>query len=175
MPKLEASTSLLLVVDIQARLVPVLNQAPAMIENARRLTVAARALDVPVVFVEQNAKALGPTAPELAAVDVVAKMSFDAMGAPDFPTHLLAGRSILVIGCEAHVCVLQTVLSLLDQGHKVFVVLDAVASRRSENKAAALNRAERHGAEIVTTEMVLFEWLGSAEHPRFREIVALIK
>lgn len=175
MPKLEALSSLLLVVDMQERLAPVLDQAPAMIENARRLTVAARALDVPIVIVEQNAKALGPTVPELAATKVHAKMTFDAMGATDFPTQQLDGRSILVIGCEAHVCVLQTALSLLDRGAKVFVVRDAVGSRRDENKKAALKRVERHGGEVVTTEMVLFEWLGTADHPRFREIMALIK
>jgi nicotinamidase-related amidase len=71
--------------------------------------------------------------------------------------------------------VLQTVLGLIDSGRRVFVVQDAIGSRRAENKEAAVRRMERHGAEIVTTEMVVFEWLGSAEHPRFREAVALIK
>jgi nicotinamidase-related amidase len=82
---------------------------------------------------------------------------------------------VVVAGCEAHVCVLQTVLGLIDSGRRVFVVQDAIGSRRAENKEAAVRRMERHGAEIVTTEMVVFEWLGSAEHPRFREAVALIK
>ena len=70
---------------------------------------------------------------------------------------------------------LQTVLGLLDTGRRVYLVRDAVGSRRAESKETAINRMERHGAEIVTTEMVIFEWLGSAEHPRFNEALALIK
>jgi nicotinamidase-related amidase len=177
MPKVEASSSLLLLVDFQTRLMTAIDQGPAVIENARRLALAARKLGVPVVFTEQNAKGLGPTAPELVldAATVVAKMTFDATRARGFPTRHCHGRSIIVTGCEAHVCVLQTVLSLLEQGHKVLVARDAIGSRRAENKEAALLRLDRHGAEIVTTEMMLFEWLGSAEHPHFREIIGLIK
>jgi nicotinamidase-related amidase len=81
----------------------------------------------------------------------------------------------VVAGCEAHVCVLQTVLGLLDAGRKVYIARDALGSRHAENKETAIRRMERHGAEIVTTEMVVFEWLESAEHPRFREAIALIK
>ncbi len=91
-------------------------------------------------------------------------------------TEALPNRpDIVVAGCEAHVCVLQTVLGLLDGGRRVFVVRDALGSRRAESKETAIRRMERHGAEIVTTEMVVFEWLGTARHPRFREAVALIK
>ena len=70
---------------------------------------------------------------------------------------------------------LQTVLGMIEAGRRVFVVTDASGSRASENKSAAIRRMQRHGAEMVTTEMVLFEWLGTAEHPMFREAVALIK
>ena len=70
---------------------------------------------------------------------------------------------------------MQTALGLLDAGRRVYLVRDAVGSRRSESKETAIARLARHGAEIVTTEMVSFEWLGSAEHPRFRDIIALIK
>ena len=94
---------------------------------------------------------------------------------PASSSELPRRAEMVVAGCEAHVCVLQTALGLLAAGKRVHVVRDAVGSRRPESKAAALERLARHGAEIVTTEMVLFEWLESAEHPRFREIVALIK
>jgi nicotinamidase-related amidase len=93
----------------------------------------------------------------------------------DFPDRLADRPDIMVAGCEAHVCVMQTALGLLDAGRRVYLVRDAVASRRAESKETAVARLARHGAEIVTTEMVLFEWLGSAEHPRFRDIIALIK
>ena len=85
------------------------------------------------------------------------------------------GHHIVLAGAEAHVCVLQTALGLLDRSRRVFVVADAVGSRRPENKKAALRRLERAGAEVVTTEMLIFEWLGSAEHPAFKSVIALVK
>ena len=174
---LEARTSLLLAVDFQARLMPAINEGAAVIENARRLVAAAEMLDVPTLFTEQNAEKLGATVPELAPnpMSVVVKMTFDALRTPGVLERLDKGRSIVLAGCEAHVCILQTALGLVEQGYRTFVVADAVGSRRAESKESALRRMERRGVEIVTTEMVLFEWLGTAAHPRFREIVALIK
>jgi nicotinamidase-related amidase len=174
---LEAQTSLLLLIDFQSRLTPAIDQSAAALANARRLIAAAAILDVPILFTEQNAKGLGATVPELAPdpSNVVHKMTFDAIRAPGVLERLGGGRTIVMAGCEAHVCVLQTALGLIEKDRRTFVVGDAVGSRRAENKEAAIRRLERHGAEIVTTEMVLFEWLGTAEHPRFREVVALIK
>jgi isochorismate hydrolase len=102
-------------------------------------------------------------------------MHFDAVREPEFLATIPADRQIVVAGCEAHVCVQQTVLGLLDARRKVYIVRDALGSRHFENKETAIHRMERHGAEVVTTEMVVFEWLESAEHPRFRDAVALIK
>ncbi len=177
MTMIDAGKSLLLLVDFQARLVPAIDQGGAAVENARRLVVGARLLGAPVVFTEQNAEKLGATVPELGEKPgpAVAKMCFDALAAPDFPSHLLDGRSVIVAGCEAHVCVLQTALGLIDRGVKAFVVADAIGSRRPDSKELAIRRMERHGVEIVTTEMVLFEWLGTAAHPGFREVSKLIR
>ncbi len=174
---LGAQTSTLVVIDVQAKLVPVIDEHAVVVENTRRLIAAAQLLAVPVVFTEQNAKRLGATVTELPAdpAAVFHKMTFDSVRTAGFLEHLAAGRVAVVAGCEAHVCVLQTALGLIERGRRVFVVSDAVGSRRSESKATALRRMERHGVEIVTTEMVLFEWLETAEHPRFRETVALIK
>jgi nicotinamidase-related amidase len=171
-------TSALLVVDFQVRLMPVIDDAPAATLNARRLLDAAALLAVPTLFTEQNAAGLGPTVAELSSgpiAPVAHKMTFDACRADGFFTMLSERPDVVLAGCEAHVCVLQTVLGLLDAGRRVFVVQDAVGSRRADNKEAALRRMERHGAEIVTTEMVVFEWLGTAQHPRFRETIALVK
>ena len=175
MRTLEASSSLLLLVDFQTRLIPAIEDGAATVENARRLIVAAELLGVPKLFTEQNK--LGVTVPELpmASDSVVDKSTFDALRAPNFPIKALADRAIVVTGCEAHVCVLQTVLSALEQNRRVFVVADATGSRTQDNKQAALRRMERHGAEIVTTEMVLFEWLGASTHPHFRDIAKLIR
>ena len=78
-------------------------------------------------------------------------------------------------GCEAHVCVLQTVLDLLASGHRVVWAADATGSRDPADRAAAIDRARQHGAEIVTSEMVLFEWLRDARHPKFREVHKLLR
>ena len=177
MPVLRADTSLLLVIDVQARLMPAIDGAEAVIAHARRLRDAATLLDVPALFTEQNPKGLGPTVAELPPADapVIAKMTFDAVRAPGFLDRLPPRPDVVVAGCEAHVCVLQTVLGLLAAGQRVFVVRDAIGARRAESKETAIGRMARHGAEIVTTEMVVFEWLGTAEHARFRAAVSLVK
>lgn len=177
MRTIDRATSALLVVDFQSRLMPAIEDGTAVVANARRLLAAAGLLDVPMMFTEQNAGGLGATVPGLNPAvhgPVLPKMTFDACRdgglakLPDRPDFVVAG-------CEAHVCVLQTVLGLLDAGRRVYVVQDALGARRAESKSVALQRMERHGAEIVTTEMVIFEWLATAEHPRFRAALALLK
>ncbi len=178
MPTMSAKRAVLLIVDFQARLMPAIHDGEAVLANARRLLDAASILDVPTVFTEQNAKGLGPTVSALAPADsakVQHKMSFDAVRAGGFLERTPKNRAVVVAGCEAHVCVLQTCLGLLEAGRKLYLVRDAVGSRRAESKETAVRRLEKHGAEIVTTEMVLFEWLETAEHPRFREVLKLVK
>lgn len=168
----------LLVIDFQARLMPAISGGEAAVASARRLANAAAMLGVPVLFTEQNTDGLGRTVPELRAdADraVVHKMSFDACREAGFIGRLADRSDIVVAGCEAHVCVLQTVFGLLESRRRVFVVADAISSRRTESKEAAIRRMEGKGAEIVTTEMVVFEWLQTAQHPRFRDVLALIK
>jgi nicotinamidase-related amidase len=174
---LDVKSSELLVIDVQPRLMAVIDGAEALTLNLRRLVEAARLLGVPVDFTEQNSRALGATLPDLGAEpgEVTEKMTFDALGTPEFVDRLNPAATKIVAGVEAHICVTQTVLGLLDQGMAVHVVADAIGSRAPASRAAALARMERHGAEIVTTEMVLFEWLGTAAHPKFKAISALIK
>lgn len=177
MRTIDRDTSALLVVDFQARLMPAIEGGADAVANARRLLAAASLMDVPATFTEQYTRGLGATVAELDAGahgPVLHKMTFDACRASG-AGQLTSRPDVVVAGCEAHVCVLQTVLGLLDAGQRVYVVRDAVGARRAESKETALRRMERHGAEIVTTEMVVFEWLQTAEHPRFREAVALIK
>ncbi len=174
---LAATRSTLLMIDLQARLMPAINGGDAVLRNALRLVAAARLLAVPRLFTEQNPRGLGATVPELAAEpgELTEKMSFDATRAPGLLARLGADRAVVVAGCEAHVCVLQTVLGLRAAGRQAYVVADAVGSRDPENRRLALDRMARHGAEIVSTEMVLFEWLADASHPEFRRVQALIK
>jgi nicotinamidase-related amidase len=168
----------LLLVDLQQRLVPALHDGDAVVARAVRLAEAARLLDVPICATEQNPAGLGPVVAPLAAYpqNVVAKTAFSATGAPGFATLLPPGTDEVVVGgCEAHVCVLQTVLGLLADGRRAVVVTDAIGSRDPADAAAAVDRMARHGAEVVTSEMVLFEWLGDAAHPRFREVQKLLR
>ena len=174
---LDASASTLLVIDFQVKLMPAIDDAAATVANARRLVEAAKLLDVPSLYTEQNPRGLGPTVSDLAPdpARLVHKMAFGACLEPEFLPRLANNHAIVVTGWEAHVCVLQTALGLIEKGRRVFVVRDAVGSRKPESKEAALRRLARHGADIVTTEMVVFEWLKTAQHPKFREIAALIK
>jgi nicotinamidase-related amidase len=173
-----AEGAVLLLIDLQERLMPVIHDHEAVVGRAVRLAEAAQLLNVPIRATEQYPVGLGSTVAPLAAYAqaVLSKTTFSAAEDPGFHELFPAGAAeVVVAGVEAHVCVLQTVLGLLRPGHRVFVVADAVGSRDPADKAVALDRASRHGAEIVTSEMVLFEWLHDANHPKFREVQRLLK
>ncbi|HVL73019.1 MAG TPA: isochorismatase family protein [Beijerinckiaceae bacterium] len=175
---LAAAACTLLLVDLQERLMPAIAGSEGVVANALRLGEAARLLDVPVLATEQNPAGLGGNLPEIAALAsrTLPKNHFDATREAGFEAALPPGRdTIVVAGCETHVCVLQTVLGLLGRGRSVALVADAVGSRLPANRDAALARAKAHGADLVTTEMVVFEWLGTCDHPRFREALRLVK
>jgi nicotinamidase-related amidase len=174
---IDPKRSTLLIVDFQARLMPAIDRGEAVVANARRLLDAASELGIPTLFTEQNPQGLGPTVPELAAyaTRVVHKMTFDAVRAAEFLHAVPKDHAFVTAGCEAHVCVCQTVLGLLAAKRRVYVVRDAIGARRTESKETAIRRMERHGAEIVTTEMVVFEWIETAEHSNFRRILQLIR
>jgi nicotinamidase-related amidase len=175
---LTAESAVLLLIDLQERLVPAIHDRDIVVARALRLAEASRLLDVPIRATEQYPVGLGPTVKPLADYPqaTLAKTTFSAVADPGFSELLPAGVSqIIVAGCEAHVCVLQTVLSLLGSGRRVQLVADAVGSRDPADRAAAIDRARQHGAEIVTSEMVLFEWLRDSQHPKFREVQKLIK
>lgn len=184
---LSAQRSILVVVDEQERLLPAIHDSERVVRNTGILLDAAAALGVPVLVSEQYPRGLGGTVPAvrerlavraLADVAVVEKMHFSCAEEPAFLERLAAfGRSqIVLVGTEAHVCVLQTALGLVDKGFGgVVLVADAVSSRTPANAERAIARMERAGAEIVTTEMVVFEWLHRAGTPEFKSVSALIK
>jgi nicotinamidase-related amidase len=170
-------TATLLIIDLQERLVPAIIGHAAMIANARLLAQVASLLGNPIVATEQYPKGLGHTLPDLvpAGLQAHAKTSFDAMAVHTIANRLAGATSVVVIGCEAHVCVLQTVVSLCARGKRVWVVADATGSRTQANHLAALDRMAAEGAAVVTAEMVVFEWLRDAGHEQFKAISALIK
>jgi nicotinamidase-related amidase len=175
---LRAELSVLLLIDFQQRLIPAIESGDEIVAQASRLARAARVLDVPMVATEQLPDRLGPTVAALRglAAATIPKATFDACRDEAVSAALPRSRPMVAVtGCEAHVCVMQTAFGLLDAGLQVAVVRDAVGSRRLESKETALARLANAGAEIVTAEMAIFEWLGSAERQEFREVLALIK
>ena len=174
---LDASESQLVLVDYQERLMPVIHDAQATLANALRLARLARLMEVPVWGTEQNPSRLGPNDAQLRALckDTLAKMHFSAAeeGLGEWlrpPAKPPAGNARSL---PKHL--LQTALGLLEDEFEVWVVTDACSSRTERNRDAAYDRLASAGAELVSTEMVAFEWLASCENPVFREALALIK
>lgn len=169
----------LLVVDMQERLLPVIHDWQRLLDNVMWLVQVAQRMGVPVIASEQYPRGLGQTHPDLRALlpppGIAEKVHFSCVAAgmfrPDQPgMQGAARRQVVVCGIESHVCVLQTVLELRKQDRQVFVVSDAVASRDSGDRALALERMRRHQVEVVSREMVAFEWLNHAGTPLFKEI-----
>jgi nicotinamidase-related amidase len=176
----EASRAQVLVVDVQERLAPVIAGRDDILRNIGILLRAAAAHAVPVTLSEQYPKGLGPTLPEIAALTdtaALAKNAFSCLADPALRERILGTEreQVLVAGIEAHVCVLQTVMDLLQVGRTVFVVTDACGSRRDESHAAGITRMRDAGAWVVTTEMVVFELLRTAAAPAFRDMSRLIR
>jgi nicotinamidase-related amidase len=178
---IRAEDSVLVVIDMQERLVPAM-QAPARtIKNTRLLLTAAKACNVPTIITEQYPKGLGPTVSEIKASfpesPIIEKMHFSCMEDPQFKATFtsLNRKQAILVGMEAHICVVQTAASLIEQNYEVFVVSDATASRTVESEEACKVRLSASGAHIVTSEMVIFEWLGKAGTPAFKAVLPLIK
>jgi nicotinamidase-related amidase len=172
---LRADTSMLLVVDVQVRLVPAIHDAATVVERIVWLVRLAQALGVPVAATEQYPQGLGPTVPALAALlphgSIGEKVHFSSAAAGCLPKLPGAQRpQVVLAGTQAHVCVLETAFGLAAEGREVFVVADAVGSRDPGSRTLALERMARRGIGVVSREMVGFEWLERAGTERFREI-----
>ena len=169
----------LLVVDLQERLLPTIRDRDQLVANVLRLARAARLLDVLALATEQYPRGLGVTVPAVAELlpDRPAKLTFHCLGAPGLVEALAesVATHVTLVGIETHVCVAQTALELLKLGYRVQVSYDAVGSRFPLDHYVALRRMERAGVVVSTTEAILFEWTEGADHPRFKEISALVK
>ena len=178
---INADRSALLVVDIQARLAPAMHELDRLVRNAGILVDAAQRMNIPIMVTEQYPKGLGRTLEAISArangAVVLDKVEFSAAANPRIIEQFFAlnRRQAVLCGIEAHVCVLQTALDLIDQGVDVAVVRDASTSRRPESAESAYRRLESEGVTIATTEMVVFEWLGRADSPVFRDVSKLIR
>jgi len=180
--KLDEGKAVLVVIDIQERLVPAMPQKIylRLRDSVAMLVESAALLGVPVITTEQYPKGIGHTVPELAAAcrgGVVEKVSFGCCGEPGFLAAIKAtGRSqVVVTGMEAHVCVYQTVLGLLEDGYHVHLVGDAICSRNKTDYLAGVANAAQAGAVVTTVEMALFQMLQESTHAQFKAISALVK
>lgn len=168
--------SFVLVVDIQGKLAPAIDHADDIIAANQWLLRVAAELNVPSLFTEQYPQGLGHTVPELSTwqtpENTCTKSHFSAWQEPTIQAAIkqLERKQAIVTGTESHVCVLQTVLDLRSAGYQVYVVDEAVGSRKASSKALALARMQQAGAEIVNNEMVAFEWLHDSATERFKHI-----
>jgi nicotinamidase-related amidase len=168
--------SCLLVIDIQERLMAAVQDSQTVIANSAWLLKIARQLEVPILASEQYPQGLGHTAPELRglvpAASIMEKTCFSCAADPACLQRINACQreQVILLGAEAHVCVLQTALGLLAVGKDVYVVADCISSRRPRDMELAVERMRAEGVRVVSREMVVFEWLQQAGTDRFRQI-----
>jgi nicotinamidase-related amidase len=180
---LDRKSVALLVIDLQAKLLPAIFESARVMRNCQLLLRLAQVLGLPTLLTTQYAKGLGTvvpgissTIPELQPLD---KTSFGCFGDSEFQRHLKnaapQANTLLVAGIESHICVTQTVLGALEAGYLVHVAADATSSRTAENWQIGLKRMERAGAVISSTEMMVYELLARSDTAEFKAILPLIK
>ncbi len=179
---LNQENSILLVIDVQEKLLNAVFNKNLVLKKAGIIAKAAKLLEIPAIVTEQYPKGLGATVSDIFDVlsekaNVYEKCTFSALdnGGVFEELEQSKRKQAVVFGIETHICVNQTVNALIELGYEVFVVSDACGSRAEEEHKAGLHRMESNGAQIVTAEIALFEWLRSSQHPKFKEIQELVK
>lgn len=180
---LEADKVVLVVVDIQERLLPPIFNKDILVKNSQLLVHAAKILDIPIVVTTQYAKGLGPTVPEIAELipDVAAvdKVDFSCFAKDEFGTALnsLSGNrnTLILCGMESHICVMQTALAGLNRGYLVHVASDAIGSRNEWNWQVGMERMQNAGCVISCTEMIIYEMMKASGTPQFKQLLKYIK
>ncbi len=182
-PRIIADQTVLLVIDLQDKLLLQIDGGPRIVEQAARLIRGCALLGVPIIVTEQYPKALGPTTetvrqalPESSRAAIQPKMKFSALIEATRRKIADSGRStVLLCGIESHVCVMQTSLDLLDAGYMTAVASDAIGSRRSADHDAAMRRMSAAGVVPVSVEMVLLEMVHEAGTDLFKAMLPIIK
>ena len=179
--RLRSEQSFLLVVDVQAQLAPHVDGALTVVTKCAALLKTARLLDLPIRATEHCADRIGASVREVATLlradETLSKTHFCCTDEPGVLANLeaLGRRQAVIAGMEAHVCAMQAALGLVDHGYQCFFVRDASGSRRASDHSAAIERLRMNGVQIVTAEMVMFEWLKRADVPQFRELLQIVK
>lgn len=178
---LKKEGSVLVVVDIQEKLLPAIQDHDTVLDRSVKMVTAAQALEIPILFTQQYTKGLGPNHPALTDLmpdyTFFEKTSFNCFGATGFPERLveLKAKTLVIIGIEAHICVCQTALEALSKGLDVHVVADAVGSRAPANKSVGLERIRQAGGVVTATELTIYEWVERSDVAEFKMILPLLK
>jgi nicotinamidase-related amidase len=184
MPRLLRADAFLIVIDVQQKLMPVIDGRETIERNIERLVRGSKVVDIPAILTEQYVQGLGTTVPiirrafeETSGYVPIEKACFSGYGCAEFvmATRNLHRKQAIVAGIEAHVCVYQTVGDLLANGYDVTIIADAISSRTQANKEIAIRRMIFDGARLSSTEMALFELTVSSGTDEFREISRLVK
>lgn len=178
---LNKEKTVLVVVDIQGKLAHMVHEHEVLFSNVKKMIKGAKILGLPVIWLEQNPKGLGPTVPEIAeelnGFEPMAKMTFSCAGHKPFLQKLkdTGCIDVLLAGIETHICVYQTAMQLFDLGYDVEIIADAVSSRTLENKTIALQKMRDTGIKISSVEMCLYELLQVADGDMFKQILKIVK
>lgn len=179
---LNENDSLVLIIDIQERLLNATFNKDLLIKNAKIIAKAASVLNIPIIITEQYPQGLGYTTPELKECisdnsKIFEKTSFSVLDNIDIANSIdkFNRKQIIILGIETHICVSQTAHALILNGYDVTLIQDASGSRSEFQHNAGIDRIRTNGGNIITTEIALFEWLKSSKHEKFKEIQQLIK
>lgn len=178
---LDLGAALVAMVDVQENHYPTVVRGEPTLDRIVRFVRASRVLGVPVVWTEHYPRAFGPTLPPLQdaleGLEAIPKTSFGCFGEPRFVEAVEAAgrRTLYLVGAETHICIQQTALQALGRGMDVVVVADAVTARGELNHDVGLRRLEGAGALLTTWEAVVYEWMRKASHPRFKQVLPIVK
>ncbi len=174
--------SVLVIVDIQDKLFNVVLEKERLLKNVLKLVRVCKLLDIPIVITEQYPKGMGKTVQELVKelethYKPIEKTSFSCFGSEAFENKLkeLKRRVLLLVGIELHICVYQTAIDALTRGYRPVVIYDATSSRLKTDYEICLHRLLKHGVDISTTDMTIFELIRDASHPKFKDILRIVK
>lgn len=185
MPLCQSAFAQLLIIDVQERLAAAMPEdaLTRTVSNIDRLVSSAKILEIPVISTEQYPQGLGPTIPTVRellpeSAAPTEKTSFSCCTAPGFEHALTAQperKQVVLVGMEAHICILQTASGLQRWGYQVFVAADAICSRTADKRENALQRMRHSGIQVTNTESIVFEWVGDSQHEQFRAVSKLFK
>jgi nicotinamidase-related amidase len=178
---LDPADALVGMIDIQENHYKSIPDGGPVLDRMIRFVRAARVLDVPIVWTEHHPRAFGPTLPPmreaLAGLEPIAKRSFGCFGEPRFAEAVAASkrRTLVLVGAETHICIQQTALGALERGMGVVLVADALTARTPTDHEIALRRLELAGAVPASWEAVVYEWMRGADHPKFKQVLPIVK